>query len=212
MLPSRRMYQPRLFREENRGRLHDLIDTCSFGTLVVCARDGETEISHLPFVLDRDVGAHGRLRVHTARANPICKLALGAARVTAVFSGPHGYVSPAWYERPDEQVPTWNYAVVHAHGAANELERQPLVQLLDDLVSRNEGDGPGAWRTSMLRPGLRDRLLDEIVGLSIDITALEGKFKLSQNRSAPDQARVVEALCGRAGPDDLALARLMSRD
>jgi transcriptional regulator len=110
------MYQPRVFREDDRSRLHDLIERHAFGMLLVPSPDGSVEASHLPFHLDRNGGPHGCLTVHVARANPIWEGALASGRVTAVFTGPHAYVSPLWYEHPDEQVPTWNYAVVHARG------------------------------------------------------------------------------------------------
>ncbi|CAN5805192.1 FMN-binding negative transcriptional regulator [soil metagenome] len=204
------MYQPRLFREENRERLHDLVERHSFGMLMVATPGAEVDIAHVPFVLDRQVGEHGRLRLHVAKANPIWKRALAAGRVTAVFTGPHGYVSAGWYEKPSEQVPTWNYAVVHAHGAPRKLERDELVQLLDDLVAANEGGAEGAWSSRRLAPELRDELLLQIVGLSIDIATLEGKLKLSQNRSPTDHARVVEGLRARGRPDDRALVDLIT--
>ena len=203
------MYQPRLFRETDRARIHDLIDARSFGTLIVAHPSG-LEISHVPFVLDREVGEHGQLRLHVARANPIWTRALAVGRVTAVFGGPHGYVSPSWYENPTEQVPTWNYAVAHAHGTPRELSRSELVGALDALVAKHEGSGASAWRMSRLSRDFVDELLREIAGLAISIDELEGKFMLSQNRSAVDHARVVEALRGRATPDDLEMAALMS--
>jgi transcriptional regulator len=205
-----RMYQPRVFREEEPARLHDLVDRYSFGVLLVALPTGEIDIAHLPMLLDRDVGGKARLRMHLATANPIWRAALAAGRATVVFSGPHGYVSASWYETPTEQVPTWNYAVVHAHGTPRKMERVELLQLLDDLVSAHEPSAPEAWKTSVLSPALRDELLLEIVGLAIDVTTLEGKFKLSQNRSDTDRARVAEALRLRGTPDDMELVRLMS--
>jgi len=204
------MYQPRLFREEDPARLHELIDARSFGTLLAVGPGGEPEISHLPFLLDRDVGRFGRLRVHVARANPIWEIAMSAGRLTAIFAGPHAYVSPSWYEAPTEQVPTWNYAVVHAHGTPTEMNRDQLIELLDDLVAVNERGSTTPWNTGLLIPSLRDELLLEIVGLSVEITKLEGKFKLSQNRSAADRERVVAALCRRGTVDDAALVDLMT--
>jgi transcriptional regulator len=203
------MYQPRLFREEDRARLHDLIDRNPFATLIVVAPGSALEIAHVPVLLERDGAGTGkeRLLLHVAAANPIWKAALAAGQVVVVFAGPHGYVSPTWYEHPSEQVPTWNYAVVHAHGIPKKLERDELVRVLDELVSAYEGRAPEAWRAS---PAIRDELAREIVGLSIDVTKLEGKFKLSQNRSEVDQARVVDGLRARATPEDIALADLMT--
>ena len=205
------MYQPRAFREDDCDALHDFIARHSFGTLIVAPAGAELAIAHVPVVLDRDGDGNARLRLHVAAANPIWRLATATGKATVVFSGPHGYVSARWYETPTEQVPTWNYAVVHAHGAPEQLEGEALLELLDDLVRVHEGDGPEAWSTSLLAPALRAALLLEIVGLAIPITKLEGTMKLSQNRSAIDRGRVVERLRERGNPDDLALVALMTK-
>lgn len=205
------MYQPKVFREADQRRLHDLIASHSFGALITTDEQGALEISHLPFLLDRDHGPHGALRVHVARANRIWKLATAGRPVTVVFDGPHGYVSPRWYEHPREQVPTWNYAVVHAHGrAVGPMDRADLAQLLDDLSAFHEADAPEPWRFAELDAALREQLLAEIVGMTIVVERLEGKLKLSQNRSAADHDRVVRAFRERGRPDDLEMVRLMT--
>lgn len=202
------MYLPRHFREEDRDRLHALVAANSFGTLIVPHEDG-LEISHLPFALDRE---GGRLRTHVARTNPIWQKALAAPSVTAVFQGPHGYVSPRWYEHPARQVPTWNYAVVHAHGRAEgPLPREELRALLDELVAIHERGAPAPWSTAQLAPDFLDGLMEGIVGLSLRIERMEGKFKLSQNRSPADQRRVMDALTERGSEDDRQMVALMAR-
>ncbi|MEI9885779.1 MAG: FMN-binding negative transcriptional regulator [Rhizomicrobium sp.] len=201
------MYQPRVFREEQRARLHDVIERHSFGTLVVASQTGELDISHVPVLLDRE---RGRLGLHVAAANPIWKKALESGRATVIFGGPHAYVSASWYETPSEQVPTWNYVVVHASGAPRKMDRDELLALLDGLVSANESNDAKAWSTRVLDAAVRDELLLQIVGLSIEIATLEGKFKLSQNRSEGDRQRVIAALRARGTPDDLALVALMT--
>jgi transcriptional regulator len=202
------MYLPTVFAETDTARLHDLLDAHSFGVMIV-ATEGGLEIAHLPFVLDR-TGGLGRLRVHTARANPIWRAALDARQVTVVFAGPHGYVSPRWYERPREMVPTWNYVAVHAHGRAEgPLPDHDLAALVAELAERHEAGAPEPWRYADLEPAQREKLLPQIVGLSIEIERLEGKLKLSQNRSDADRARVRAALLARGGADDVAMAALM---
>lgn len=146
-----------------------------------------TEIAHLPFLL-RD----GRLFAHVARANPIARLALTSS-VLALFNGPHGYVSPTWYTEPTAQVPTWNYAVVHARGRARELSRNELLALLRRLTDAFEVQ-PKAWSLDDLPTAFRDQLAQEIVGLEIEVDRWEAKFKLSQNRSREDASRVADAL------------------
>src|SRR4051812_13878393 len=126
------MYQPAHFRETDEGRLFDLIDAYSFGALVAVDDAGAVEIAHLPFVLDRGARV---LRTHVARANPLAGLAASGRPVTAVFSGPHGYVSPRAYTQPLAQVPTWNYAVVHVQGRVRVLEPAALRALVDELAT-----------------------------------------------------------------------------
>lgn len=207
------MYTPSLFRESDLDRLFDLIDAYPFGTLVAQTQGGGLEISHLPFLLDRSAGTRGRLRFHVARANPVWRAALEGGQVVAVFRGPDAYVSPTWYEHPEEQVPTWNYAVVHAHGRVEgPLGPPDMRRLLDEMAARHEKElagAPAPWRLSDMAPGHVDELIGAIVGLVIQIEHLEGKFKLSQNRAPTDRLRVVEALGARAQPDDLELLRLM---
>jgi transcriptional regulator len=200
------MYQPPLFRESDTARLHALIDAHPFGTLIVPDANGALEIAHLPFLLDRNPTPLGRLRVHVAIANPIWKLA-AARPAVAIFQGPDAYVSPTWYEKPNEQVPTWNYAVVHAHGQASIMQPADLRQFVSDLTAANEPPGDRSWHLDNLNPALSTRLLDQIVGLTIQIDRLEGKFKLSQNRSPADRARVKNALTARGSTE---LAKLMN--
>jgi transcriptional regulator len=208
------MYTPKLFSESDPAQLHEFIRSHAFGALVVASESGEVEIAHVPFVFDSEKGKHGELRVHLARANPIWKLAMEGRPLTIVFNGPHGYVSPRWYERPGEQVPTWNYTVVHVHGRARErLEGDALSRLLDELVAIYESEAAERaepWSASRLDPSFRERLHREIVGLSIEVDRLEGKFKLSQNRSPADRDRVIRAFEERGFADDVAMARMMS--
>lgn len=178
----------------------------SFAMLVVPRADGQVEIAHLPFLVD---GAD-RLRVHTARANRIWRDVVAADRpgdVLVVFSGPHGYVSPSWYERSKEDVPTWNYTVAHAHiTAPRVLEKDDLLRLLDDLAKAHE---MGPWRLDEHPLASRDQMLQEIVGLELPVARWEAKSKLSQNRTPADHARVVAALEQRGAPDDLEMAARM---
>lgn len=191
------MYQPRLFREEDPARLRALIERYSFATMIVATGSGEVDIAHVPVVFDGS-----RLRLHVAMANSIWRAALETGKVTVVFAGPHGYVSASWYEEPTKQVPTWNYAVVHAHGTPTRLDDAALVTLLEELVRANDD----VWKMGALDAKVQSDLLKAIVGLEITITKLEGKFKLSQNRSPADHARVVEAFRQQG---DTELVRLM---
>src|SRR5262245_55708329 len=105
------MYIPTAFAETDPGTLFGFIEAYSFG-LLVSTHQGGPFASHLPLLLEREAGPHGTLLGHMARANPQWH-DLDGQEVLAVFSGPHAYVSPTWYES-EQVVPTWNYVAVHA--------------------------------------------------------------------------------------------------
>jgi transcriptional regulator len=202
------IYLPKVFEEHDRGVLHDLIDRHSFGMLIAAGDGGVPMIAHVPFLSDRRLGPHGTLFVHVARANPIAD-ALGAgAPVLAVFRGPHAYVSPTWYTTRDE-VPTWNYAVVHAHATPRRLDDQALRDMLARLAAAHER-GPNAWTLADLTPATMAELLPAIAGFALTVTALEGKLKLSQNRRPEDREGAIQGLRARGGPDDEELVSLMT--
>ena len=195
---------PEHFAEHDIARLHALVRAHNFATLV-SAHQGEIQVSHLPFLLD----AGGKLlRAHMARANRQWRTFSPEREVVVIFHGPHHYVSPAWYAS-HLSVPTWNYAVVHAQGRPRLIEdRERLAALLRELVTRHEAASPEPWKMD-LPPDYQDKMLSAIVGFEIEITRLDGKFKLSQNRPESDRPLVIEAL-ERLGSDDaLGVAALM---
>jgi transcriptional regulator len=195
---------PEHFAEHDIARLHTLVRTHNFATLV-SAHQGEIQVSHLPFLLN----AEGKLlRAHMARANPQWRTFSPEREVVVIFHGPHHYVSPAWYAS-HPSVPTWNYAVVHVQGRPRLIEdRERLAALLRELVARHEAASPEPWKMD-LPSDYQDKMLSAIVGFEIEITRLDGKFKLSQNRPESDQPLVIEAL-ERLGSDDaLGVAALM---
>lgn len=165
--------------------------------------------SHLPFLLQSEAGAPGVLLGHMARANPQWHDFQSGAEVLVLFQGPHGYISPSWYESV-EAVPTWNYEAVHAYGVPHLIEDPATVRsLLDALVSEYEAGQPVPWSTRQISDELVTKLQRAIVGFEIRITRLEGKRKLSQNRPAADQRGVLTGLRSTGAPNALELAELM---
>jgi transcriptional regulator len=162
----------------------------------------------LPFIFDRAVGSKGILLCHMARANPQWQHFSSGGEVLAVFQGPHAYVSPSWYSSPG--VPTWNYAVVHLRGKPrlikNESELESLVERLTHVY---ESHMPGPWKPN-LAGERRTKLLNLIVGIKIEVTAVLAKFKLSQNRPPEDQQNVAGKLSQSSNQVDAAVAELMS--
>lgn len=203
------MYTPSTFAERDEPRLFDLIDAHPFATVVLggVVLGGEApEITHVPLVLDRPSRS---LIGHVARANPIWRPFDGQRAVVAIFHGPDTYVTPRWYVGP-QNVPTWNYAVVHVHGAPTLLEPgQATERAVRRLVEASEAGREDAWSMDGLEPAFVADLLKAIVAFSIPIARLEGKLKLSQNRSAEDRAGVMAALRARATDDDRAMLELM---
>jgi transcriptional regulator len=201
------MYIPAAFAETDRNRLHDFIEQYSFG-LLVSQVAGEPFATHLPLLLDRQSGPEGCLLGHTARANPQVAQADGET-VLAVFSGPHAYISPTWYEA-ELVVPTWNYVAVHVYGKLQIIED---VESLRELVARTVR----LYEQSMPRPWSFDsstkyatRMLGQIIGFRIQIERIEGKWKLNQNHPAERRTKVIRALQERGDENSLAVAALMS--
>jgi transcriptional regulator len=200
------------FPEGAAAELHDLIEASSFGTLVTTdGPAGGLEAAHLPFVLERNRGPRGTLAGHVARANPIGSSFGHGREVLAIFQGPHGYISPDWYAR-DGLVPTWNYVAVHAYGTPRVVSDQVLVRRhLETLAATMEsGLAPKPpWRLDRVPATTLAGLQRGIVAFEIEISRLEGKRKLSQNRGTADRAGVIDALEARAEPGALALAQTM---
>lgn len=199
------MYNPSAFTVTDPARLHAFIDQNGFATLVSSGRE-RFVASHLPLLLDRAAGPQGQLLGHMARANPQWRDVEG--EVLAIFQGPHTYISPSWYEE-DGTVPTWNYVAVHAYGTFQVIdERAPLIDLLHRLVDQYESPRARPWLFDD-SAGHVEKMLQAIVGFRIEITRLEGKWKLSQNHSRERQERVVRALQGQQDDDSRSIADLM---
>jgi transcriptional regulator len=194
------MYIPKHFEQNDEATLFDFIDAHAFGTLITTP-GGKPFASHVPFLLDREAR---KLHCHLARPNPQWQHLADAPEVLAVFAGPHAYVSPTWYVAPG--VPTWNYAVVHVHGAARCVDDAAFTRAhVETLAAKFERGSAAPWV-----PDYDVRRLQGIVGIEIGIASFEGKFKLSQNRSAADRAQVIARLTQSGRDEDAALARLMA--
>jgi transcriptional regulator len=201
------MYIPTAFRQTDRSELHRFIETHAFG-LLVSTHDGEPFATHLPFLLERDAGPHGALLGHLARANPQWR-GLDGREVLAVFSGPHAYVSPSWYEA-ENVVPTWNYVAVHAYGTFRLVEEgDELTRTLAATVAVYEGARPQPWSLDTGTDFFR-KMAKQVVGFRIEVHRLEGKWKLSQNHPRERQEKVARALAAAHDPDARAVARLMA--
>jgi transcriptional regulator len=185
------LYVPPHFKVDDPAELLAFIERYAFGTLVSSGPAG-LHVSHIPFAAERDADARLRLQGHVARNNEQWKALEDASHVLAIFQGPHAYVSPGWYEQ-HPSVPTWNYAVVHAHGKARLMDEAELHDLVIRLSNTYEAGRPQPWRATDLPAAYVSGMLANIVGFEIEVERLEGKFKLSQNRPA-EVPRVVDSL------------------
>ena len=197
------MYVPDHFREDRPDVLQDAMRRIGFATLVTHDVSGGLEANHLPMLFQ-----DGVLRGHVARANPVGKAGEGAA--LAIFLGPHAYVSPSWYPSKAETgkaVPTWNYLTVHARGPIRWIQDAAwLLAHVGALSDAHEAGRAEPWAAADAPAAYIDSLVRAIVGFEISIETLEGKWKLSQNRSDADRAGVQGGF-ERDGHADL--ARLM---
>lgn len=201
------MYTPRDFAERSLEKLQWFIETFSFGALICPDPSGAPQVAHVPFMLDRHRGPQGTLVSHVARANSIWRLFDGGGPTITVFQGPHGYISPSWYTSCDD-VPTWNYTVVHAYGTPRLLGDAELTSALESLVERHERSSQTSWSIDDLPAGSFEKMKSQIVGFEIEISKLEGKFKLGQNRTTEDRHGAIAGLRSRGQHLDNELAQL----
>ncbi len=209
------MYVPKYHEESNVAVLHALIASQPLGTWVTHG-DGELLVNHIPFLLNRSRGEHGTLIGHVARANPAWHSFSKSISSVVVFQGPQAYISPSWYPSKHahgKAVPTWNYAVVHAHGLPQAIEdREWLLQHVSQLTEVHEAEQALPWKVSDAPPEFTEKLLGAIVGREIPIAKLVGKWKVSQNRPSPDRLGTVAGLLGRDDPQSKEMAALVNQN
>jgi transcriptional regulator len=192
------MYRPAHFEESRPAVLHALMDAHPLGQLVSHGAHG-LDANPVPFELHPDAGPHGTLQAHVARANPVWQAAAGQP-VLVIFQAAQGYISPNWYPSKPEHhrhVPTWNYAVVHAHGVLKVMDDERFVRGLVARLTREHeqrSGQPRPWKMGDSAPEYIDAMLRNIVGIEIEISSLVGKFKLGQNREDRDRLGAADGL------------------
>lgn len=203
------MYIPPAFAESRPEVLRAFMSQHPFAMVVTHAPDRGMMATHLPTVLDPEHGQHGALTFHVARANPHAAC-IADAESLVIFTGPHAYISPTWYQKPEAAVPTWNYTAVHAYGTARPLDAVATRTHLVRLTAQYESSRREPWTPGRLSPELLSKLETAIVAFELPIVRIEGKWKLGQNRTAADRAGVARHLAESPYPDDRAVAELMA--
>lgn len=208
------MYQPTHghFREDRVDVQHALIRAHPFGAMVTLGAEG-LAANHFPFIVDADASPLGTLRAHMARANGQWKDLDGSQESLVIFQGPYAYITPSWYPAKAETgkvVPTWNYAIVHAYGRPR-IVHDPdwLLRHVSELSDTNEVTQAVPWSVSDAPEEFVGALLKAIVGVEIEITRLEGKWKTSQNQPESAREGVVRGLMAQRDERSLAMAGLV---
>ena len=191
------MYIPRLNAEHRPDVIFEFIEAHPFGILVTTSPEG-LFATHLPLLLDRARGPQGTLLGHIARANRQHELDVGDTESLVIFNGPDAYISPSFYPSKQEHgkvVPTWNYVAVHAYGRARySSDPEVLRAHVGRLTSHHEAKRAAPWSVADAPADYIDQMLRAIVAVEVEITRLEGKWKMSQNRPAADIDGVVAGL------------------
>ena len=205
-------YLPKHFEETDSARIHALVREQPLATWVV-PHAGELLVNHIPFMLDAERGELGTLVGHVARANPVWQALAGGTESVLVFHGAQAYISPNWYpgkHAHGKAVPTWNYAVVHAHGVPRAIDdRDQVLAIVTRLTDIHEAGQRLPWKVSDAPADYLDSMLAMIVGIEIPVRRWVGKWKVSQNRPATDRQGVAAGLLARATPQALAMAALV---
>jgi transcriptional regulator len=208
------LYTPPAFRVDELPLLLDHIARTGLATFITAGADGPI-VSHVPLVHEPSETGMGRLIGHLARANPQWQNTDQSKPALAVFMGPDAYVSPSWYPSKAEHgrvVPTWNYAVVHVRGALTFFDdAEWLRAAVERLTHHHEGRRTDPWQVSDAPERFVAGQLKGIVGFEIAIASMEGKYKLSQNRSEPDREGVIAGLADEGDAGSIATRALMCR-
>lgn len=187
------LYIPKPQVVEDRRFLQDFMDEFAFVDLVTVSPS--LRITHIPVFLDRTAGPYGTIYGHISRQNPQNGALDGRQTGVVVFHGPHGYISPAWYAKAGNTVPTWNFAVVHATGKLRPVEgKKELNDLLSKLIAKFENYEGTSYDFAKVDDAYKYGLMGGIIGFELEIELLEGKFKLGQDRSPADKQSLLKKL------------------
>ena len=202
------MYIPEFNRQEDRATILAFMRANPFAILVSNV-DGVPFATHLPLLID-DAGDQIVIQGHMAKANVHWKSMKEGEESLIIFHGPHAYISPSLYENR-ESVPTWNYAAVHVYGEPTLFtDEESLRATLHRMIDTFESSYMTQW--SELSEQYQSRMMKHIVGFNIKVKKLEGKFKLSQNRTKGEQARVIQCLNQSQDSNISGVAQLMQQE
>ncbi|MDX2077699.1 MAG: FMN-binding negative transcriptional regulator [bacterium] len=203
------MYIPAMNRMENQEEILAFMRGNNFAT-VVSVQGGIPVATHIPITITTQDDIM-TLRAHFAKANPQWK-ALSEGETLIIFTGAHAYISPTHYDKV-ESVPTWNYMAVHAYGNAKLVQYgdnpQAMNTLLEELISTHEASYMAQWES--LSDKYKDGMMNGVVGFEMVVTRLDAKAKLSQNKNAHEQERIIHTMLGHSDSDAVAIGEAMQK-
>jgi transcriptional regulator len=203
------LYIPKYFEINDLSRIKEFLDSYGFGLLINNAQDDLTG-THLPFLYEANEGDKGVLYTHVARNNPQWQSLSPDKKVLAVFSGPHGYISPSWYSS-NPAVPTWDYTAIHIYAYPELIEdKEKLNDLLTKTANFYEKQNGTDWKPDFTGDYYQ-KLAQAIVGIKLKIVDIQASFKLSQNKSAEDKNKVIAALKAKGNPKSMELSELIKK-
>ena len=208
------MYNPSPFKQQDDQQLKSFIAQYPLATLVSMNSSG-LEANHIPLYFVEDESAKPLLRGHIAKANPLWKEVADKSQVLMIFQGPQSYISPNWYPSKKEHgkvVPTWNYAAVHLSGEISFISDNAWkLDMLNTLTNKSERHQPAPWKVADAPEGYVERQMIGIVGIEISLSSMQGKWKMSQNKSDSDHQGVIDGLLESQEPNAGETADFMKR-
>lgn len=207
------MYQPSHFVESRSEVLQALVSSQPLSTLVTLSAEGLVA-DQIPLLLRAGQGPHGTLVGHVARGNPLWRATQFDTPVLAIFQGPQHYISPSWYPTKHENgkaVPTWNYVVVQARGILRVHDDAAWIRAqVTQLTEQQEAGYKAPWAVADAPTDYIDKMLQAIVGISIEVTQWSGKWKVSQNQPEVNRSGVISQLGAQTGDRAEAMAALVA--
>ncbi|AWG25462.1 FMN-binding negative transcriptional regulator [Flavobacterium kingsejongi] len=201
------MHIPDLYKNENKEDIRLFLEQNSFGILIN-QLDSKLWATHIPLELDINADGKEVLQGHIAKENPQWHSFASNQSVLAIFSGPHSYISPSWYDH--ENVPTWNYAAVHVYGTIKIIEGDAALSSLKKLMDKYEAFSANPVHFEDLsKSSLRQ--VRGIVAFEIEITSIEAVNKMSQNRDAKNHSNIITELNKTGSPEAAAVAAIMAK-
>lgn len=208
------MYIPKHFEVSDPALLQDLIRNRPLATVVTHGRAG-LSANLIPLHLATDPAPYGTLRGHVARANPLLADTQEACPTLAIFHGPERYITPSWYPTKREHgkvVPTWNYAVVQAHGTLRAVDDPGwLREQLAHFTRQHESALPHPWSIHDAPAAYVDQIIQAVVGVEMVVERLVGKWKISQNQPPQNRDSVVRHLRATGEADAAWMADQMEK-